>query len=105
MRALAEVAVNAAFSALGDDVTYEPATDYPLTVTAIMTQAEEIAGMPFGSRAVTGGAIFELRVAELNAEPAEGDKITSSGGDVFVVRSVSSPDVHALIRRLDCVPE
>lgn len=104
MQALAAEAVNAAFTTLGDQVTYEPATEYPHTVTAIRTKAEEIAGMPFGSRAYTAGAIFEVRIAELNAEPVEGDKINSAEGDTFIVRSVSSPDVYALVRRLDCEP-
>lgn len=104
MRPFAIEAVDAAFELLGDNITYTPTVGAPAVITAIRTQAEKIHGLPFGSSALSGGAIFEVRIADLASEPAAGDVITSIESENFTVRSISTPDIHALKRRLDCVP-
>lgn len=107
MRALAEASVNAAFAAHGDDVAFTPSVGSAVTVKAIRVMAENIIGLPFGARAKTEGALFDVRISDFDAEPAAGDQINSAESDTFTVRSVSVPekDVYALTRRLDCVPE
>lgn len=106
MRALAQTAVNAAFSVLGDDVTFYPAAGPDVTVRSIRVKGEEIVGLPFGSRAQTEGALFDVRIDDFDAEPAAGDVIESAEGEFFLVRSIipAGFDVHSLVRRLDCVP-
>jgi hypothetical protein len=82
---LAAMAGVAARDAFGTAVLYRPEGGDPVTITAIFHAEHGEAGLAGGVPVTTIAPVLDVWLADLAAEPEEGDTLTVAGGDYRVV--------------------
>ena len=82
---LAAVVGGAARDAFGTTVLYRPQVGDPVTITAIFHAEHAEAGLAGGVPVTTTAPVLDVLLADLPAEPEEGDTLTVTGTDYRVV--------------------
>ena len=82
---LAVVVGGAARDAFGTTVLYRPQVGDPVTITAIFHAEHAEAGLAGGVPVTTTAPVLDVLLADLPAEPEEGDTLTVTGTDHRVV--------------------
>ena len=82
---LAAVVGGAARDAFGTTVLYRPQVGDPVTITAIFHAEHAEAGLAGGVPVTTTAPVLDVLLADLPAEPEEGDTLTVTCTDYRVV--------------------
>ena len=82
---LAAMVGSAARDAFGTTVLYRPQVGDPVTITAIFHAEHAEAGLAGGVPVTTTAPVLDVLLADLPAEPEEGDTLTVTGTDYRVV--------------------